>query len=100
MTNRLRAFLFSILALGLLVGSLPAQATTSFTLTVTKSGNGGGSVASDTAGIDCGATCSADFGASTVVTLTPTPAADSVFTGWHGDCSGTGTCQVTMDSAH
>lgn len=73
-----------------------------FTLTVTKGGsNGGGSVTSDVQpGIDCGATCSFDFPASTVVTLTANPNASSTFMGWDGDCAGTGTCQVTMDAAH
>ena len=35
--------------------------------------------------------------AGSVVTLTATPDANSVFLGWTGACSGTGTCQVTMD---
>jgi hypothetical protein len=32
------------------------------------------------------------------VTLTATPAAGSTFTGWSGGCSGTGSCQVQLDS--
>lgn len=68
-------------------------------LTVIKDGNGNGTVASDPAGIDCGATCSEGFTEGTVVTLTATPAGDSVFDGWTGGgCSGTGTCVVTMDN--
>jgi Divergent InlB B-repeat domain len=67
------------------------------TLTVTKAGAGSGSVSSSPAGIDCGATCSASFAQGTVVTLTATAAAGSTFTGWSGDCTGTGTCIVTMD---
>ncbi len=69
------------------------------TLAVSKSGTGGGSVASSPAGIDCGSTCSAHFDEGAPVILTATPAADSTFTGWSGGgCSGTGTCTVTMDA--
>ena len=67
------------------------------TLTVTKAGSGSGTVASSPAGIDCGATCSASFSNGTVVSLTATPDAGSTFTGWTGDCTGTGACAVTMD---
>jgi uncharacterized repeat protein (TIGR02543 family) len=66
-------------------------------LTASKAGSGGGSVTSNPAGIDCGATCSASFTSGTMVTLTATPDAGSTFTGWTGDCSGTGSCVVTMD---
>jgi pectate lyase len=68
-------------------------------LVVNKAGTGVGSVTSDPAGIDCGNTCAASFAASTVVTLTATPDAYSTFTGWSGDCAGTGDCVVTMDTA-
>ena len=33
------------------------------------------------------------------ITLTPTAATGSEFTGWSGACSGTGACQVTMSEA-
>jgi hypothetical protein len=68
------------------------------TLTVIKSGSGSGVVSSSPTGIDCGATCSSDFGVGTSVTLTPTPANDSTFSGWSGACSGSGSCEVTMGS--
>jgi uncharacterized protein (DUF2141 family) len=71
-----------------------------YTLTVTKAGSGSGTVTSDPAGIDCGITCTADFDASTVVTLTATPDGSDTFVGWMGaGCSGTGTCVITMDGA-
>lgn len=69
-----------------------------FTLTVTVAGAGAGTVVSDPAGIDMNSgSDDAAFREGTEVTLTATPAAGSTFTGWSGDCSGTGTCVVTMD---
>lgn len=69
-------------------------------ITVAKTGSGGGTVTSSPAGIDCGATCVQAFASGTAVTLTATPDADSVFVGWtDGSCSGTGTCQVVVKDA-
>ena len=66
-----------------------------FPLTVTKTGPG--SVTADVAGIDCGATCAADYDYNTLVTLTATPTSGARFLGWSGEgCSGTGTCAVTV----
>jgi YVTN family beta-propeller protein len=73
--------------------------TTSFTLNVAEAGTGGGTVMSSPAGINCPTTtCSANFPAGTSVTLTASPNAGSVFVGWGGACSGSGTCTVTMNS--
>jgi hypothetical protein len=58
---------------------------------------GGGSVASAPAGISCGGACSSPFDFGTSVTLTPTANSDSSFMGWSGDCTGAGSCTVTMD---
>lgn len=69
------------------------------TLSVAKTGPGTGTVSSNPAGISCGATCSAGFPAGTQVTLTAAPSANSIFTGWSGDCSGTSPCVVTMSAA-
>lgn len=66
-------------------------------MNVSKTGSGTGSVTSSPAGINCGATCSANYNTGTLVTLTASPDANSVFTGWAGPCSGTGPCSVTMD---
>lgn len=67
-------------------------------LTVAKGGGGTGTVTSSPGGIDCGIDCTDEFVHGTSVTLTATPADDSVFTGWSGGgCSGTGKCVVTMD---
>ena len=50
-------------------------------LTVTKAGDGSGTVASNPAGIDCGADCAERSGRD-VVTLTPAAAPASQFGGW------------------
>ena len=68
------------------------ETSQSFALTVGRAGTGTGTVVSSPAGINCGPSCSQTFGAGAVVTLTATPTAGSVFTGWSGGgCSGAGT---------
>ncbi len=61
------------------------------TLTVSKAGDGTGTVTSQPAGIDCDAGCqqdSASFAEGTSVTLTADDDAGSEFNGWGGGCSG------------
>src|SRR5438034_1281740 len=71
----------------------------SFLLTVNRTGAGTGTVVSAPAGIACGNVCSRTFGAGAVVTLTATPRAGSIFTGWSGGgCAGSSTCAVTLDA--
>ena len=73
------------------------------TLTVTKAGNGSGTVSSTPAGISCGAACamdSASFAFNTSVTLVASPVSPATFAGWSGGgCAGTGDCTVTMNQA-
>jgi YD repeat-containing protein len=59
--------------------------TEKFTLTVSKSGTGSGTVTSNPLGIDCGADCTDNYDENTQVTLTVTPDAGSIFTIWTGD---------------
>ena len=66
-------------------------------LNVAKDGNGSGTITGT--GIDCGGDCTGSFEHGTVVPLTATPAASSLFEGWSGACTGTGACNVTMDQA-
>lgn len=67
-------------------------------LTVTQTGEGKGTVASEPVGIDCGTKCSGGFDRGIYVTLKASPAAGSVFSGWSGDCAGEDeTCTVIMD---
>jgi lysyl endopeptidase len=70
----------------------------SVSLSVTKLGNGSGTVGSSPDGISCGTSCTAPFATGSSVILTATPAAGSTFTGWGGVCSGTSTCTLTMDA--
>jgi hypothetical protein len=71
----------------------------SFALGVNTSGTGTGTVTSAPTGINCGSTCSTSFSFNTDVTLTATAATGSIFTGWSGACTGTGSCVVTMNAA-
>ncbi len=71
----------------------------SFTLAVTRAGNGSGSVTSSPAGIACGSACSDLLDYGTSVTLSATASAGSMFTGWGGACTGSGPCVVAMTAA-
>src|SRR2546422_862676 len=72
----------------------------SFSLTVSKTDLGGGTVTSSPAGINCGGTCSASYVSGTTVTLTATPDLLSGFGGWSGCDSVSGnTCTLEMTSA-
>ena len=68
-------------------------------ITITKNGNGSGTVTSSPAGIDCGTACSYMFlGGSSSITLTATPSAGSAFTQWANgalSCGTNSTCTLT-----
>jgi hypothetical protein len=66
-------------------------------LTVSRNGAGAGHVGGP--GIDCGTDCSESYLEGEAVSLSATPAADSLFAGWSGACSGTGACTVSMSEA-
>jgi cysteine-rich repeat protein len=67
-------------------------------LTVTRLGEGDGTVTSTPRGISCGRDCSQVFACGTRVHLTAVPF-HSTFAGWSGACSGTGPCTVTLVEA-
>jgi hypothetical protein len=69
-------------------------------LTVTIAGTGTGTVTDNVASLSETSTFTHYFGGQTV-TLTASPLGGSTFAGWAGEgCSGTGTCEVVVDSAH
>jgi len=83
------------------VATFTKTTPTFYSLNVTKSGTGSGTVTSNPTGISCGSDCSESYPANTLVTLTATPDQGSKFGGWAGDCSSCGsnyTCQITMDT--
>jgi hypothetical protein len=71
-----------------------------YSLTISKSGTGSGTVSSSPAGISCGTGCAASYNSGTIVTLTAAPATGSTFSGWSGGgCVGSGTCIITMNAS-
>ena len=69
-------------------------------LTVSLSGTGSGTVASQDGFINCGTTCSYSYYSGSQVTLTANPARGSFFSGWTGcDSQNGSTCMVTVVSS-
>lgn len=65
-------------------------------VTITKSGTGGGNVDSSDRLIACGSKCVSPYLNGALVTLTAKPSSGSVFGGWTGACTGLGTtCSVS-----
>jgi uncharacterized repeat protein (TIGR02543 family) len=82
-----------LFVLGAPASAGPLQEGT-YKLSVSVSGQG--HVSSSPHGIDCPSNCSATFGVESTVTLSQSANSGWVFSGWGGDCSGTGGCKVTM----
>jgi len=78
-------------------GGAGTGGASSGSLTVVFAGDGKGVVKSDVPGLDCNATCTAEFDPETQVVLTATPNANSTFRGWSGGgCTGTSTCTTLI----
>ncbi|MBF0568897.1 MAG: SBBP repeat-containing protein [Nitrospirae bacterium] len=77
--------------------------TTTYALTAAKTGTGTGTITSSPSGISCGSnyiSCSWSYASGTSVTLMATPDNNSVFSGWSGCDTSSGTsCTVAMSSA-
>jgi uncharacterized repeat protein (TIGR02543 family) len=70
-------------------------AANTYRLSTTIAPSGAGNVSCN------GAACKTSYGYSTTpITITATPTSGYSFSGWSGDCSGTGTCTVTMTANH
>lgn len=70
-----------------------------YVLTVDRAGTGRG-IVNSSPGIDMACAvgnCTRFYDQGTQVTMTASPDASSVFTGWGGACSGSGSCSVTMN---
>jgi len=97
---------YYLLARNTTAGSLPFTITmdgrTAFVpLDITVAGNGSGNITSSPNLISCASgTCSAQIFPYTAITLNRSWSTGTTFTGWSGDCSGTGTCVLTMNTAH
>jgi uncharacterized repeat protein (TIGR02543 family) len=68
----------------------PTFTLITYTVAVSKTGDGAGSVTSTPAGIDCGETCSAIFNYNTSITYTASPITGSRISGWAGNCAAAG----------
>jgi hypothetical protein len=73
------------------------SSSSGFTITVTKPV--GGVVTSSDNGIYCGVNCIKVYGVATQVSLTAVPSSSYwQFSGWTGDCSGTGLCVLNINA--
>ena len=78
------------------------QYSAGYTLTVTKSGTGSGTITSSDSVINCGATCSESaITSGTSITMSQSATSGSTFTSWGGTCgcSGTGSCGPTITAS-
>ncbi len=67
------------------------------TLSVNRTGTGGGTVVSNPGGLDCMFGCSGEFELGSYVTVTAKPNRSSTFSGWTGECVGAGpSCRIQM----
>ena len=69
-------------------------------VSITFAGSGTGSTTSATAGLTCSANCSTTVNGGISVVVNATPTGGSVFTGWLGPCTGTGSCTFVAGSAN
>lgn len=75
--------------------TLPAE----LPVTVTVTGSGQGTVTVSGSASACNATCTSQHRAGSSVTLTATPASGSALVAWSGACTGTGTCNLVVETS-
>lgn len=76
----------------------PTPLPDTYRLSVSKAGDGDGTVSSTPAGIDCGSDCTHGFNENTRVSLSATADDGALFAGWSGACQGIGDCSVTLNT--
>lgn len=76
----------------------PSPSPTTFTLNVSLTGSGTGVVTGP--GINCPGDCTETYASGAPVTLTATPSSPppTAFKQWLGDCTGSGACNLVMNS--
>lgn len=67
-------------------------------LTVVLEGTGSGRVSSNRPGIECQTDCNQTYNKNARIRLSAQPYSGSVFSGWSGSCSGTGSCRVKLQA--
>lgn len=73
---------------------VPIDGASNVDLTITLSGSGRVTGGTD---VDCTSNCVVTLPRGTAITLHAAPAPGSLFTGWAGDCTGSGDCVLTLD---
>lgn len=75
------------------------QPETTHELSIIKTGDGGGFIASTVSGISCGGNCSSNFAENSEIILVASAGSNSGFIGWSGNCVANGLeCIVTLTS--
>ena len=91
--------IFTLTADSVVTAVFDTAAPVEYPLSVTKAGDGSGTVTSSTGGIACGPTCSVTLPAGTAVALSAVADDGATFTGWSGGaCSGTFACTLTLSA--
>lgn len=70
----------------------------SYSLMVTKAGDGQGTVNADSGALKCGTVCQGVYSGGTRVILSAAPSIGSTFSGWSGTCTGTGSCILAINA--
>ena len=68
-----------------------------YSLTLSTAGSGSGTITPSPVGTSCGTNCYS-YASGTAVQVAESAASGSTFAGWGGACSGTGACNLTMNS--
>ena len=63
---------------------------------VSKTGVGTGLITTTPAGVSCGPQCAATFATNAALTVSATPDPGSIFSGWSGNCAGSGTSTFAL----